>query len=123
MGLRDDIEKDFERVLRDPRIADFKKGLEFKSKRTAAKDKEAFNFLLQMLDLYKNGWIMANAAQNLGLESKMRDNKECFYYFRVLSDTLNRLIKEMSLKGLISPQKLEALREVERKLQKLERDE
>lgn len=117
--IREAIENDFNSIFYCEQMKNFEKGLEYKSQKTAAVDKALMNYLINKIDQYKNGWIMANAKEHVNLYKQHAANKEVFYTLRVLNDHLNNFIK--SVKGNIPDDILNDLRALERKLQDNER--
>lgn len=114
------INSDFNKILKSNEMVQFQKGLEYKSPKTAEVDKAIVQLLLTNLEVYKNGWIMANASKTINLSQKETNANELFYEFRRINDALNQFLKSIS--GIIPKEKINALRGLELEIRELEKN-
>ena len=118
--INESINKSFQDILNSSELKDFSKGLEYKSKKTRETDEKAFKLLIDMLGVFKDGWIQANACQTAELYRKNEIIDTVFGRIKEFNKSLNKLIISLRDTESISPESLEKLREIEKQLMSYE---
>ena len=111
------INKDYQKVINSAQMSEFKKNLKYKSEVSRKTDEQLVSMILTRLEMYKNGWVMANSAKTVNLASAADEIEEAWKLIDHFNNTLNNLIK--LLRPNIPEDILNELRSLERELQEI----
>jgi len=111
------INKDYQKVITSAQMSEFKKNLKYKSEVSRKTDEQLVSMILTRLEMYKNGWVMANSAKTVNLASAADEIQEAWKLIDHFNNTLNNLIK--LLRPNIPENILKELRGLERELQEI----
>ena len=116
------INKDFERIKSSTEMKTFKKSLQYKSELSRKEDIQLVKLLIEKLEFYKNGWIMANSASTLSLAEETKSNNEdaerLKIAYRELNTAINQIIVILKRNRSLNDHDLKQLREIEKTIQK-----
>jgi hypothetical protein len=115
------LKLDFQNVINSVEMNEFEERNQYKSAKTRQGDEALVKMLVSKLDKYKNGWVSCNMMMTgeLWNKSKLLDEqrKELKYDYKIFNEIINKLI--VSIKDRIPEDKLNELRDLERKAKKL----
>lgn len=118
--IKESIDKAFNDILFSNEMELFRKGLDYKSKKTRDIDEKLVNLLFDNLKLFKNGWIMANATQTVKLKKQRDDIDGLINEIKQYNLQMNKIVIRLRDSGKITNEQLNDLRELERALKTID---